>query len=45
MAGHSVAILMDTYYTCIHGRREQMVQRIIDALGEDREGGASGEVD
>jgi integrase len=45
MAGRSVAILMDTYYKCIHGRREQMVQRIIDALSEDREGGASGEVD
>lgn len=34
-----VAILMDTYYKCIHGQREQMVQRIIDALSEDREGG------
>ncbi|MFE4423148.1 hypothetical protein [Streptomyces sp. NPDC056817] len=45
MAGHSVAILMDTYYKCIHGQREQMVQRIIDALSDDREGGASGEVD
>ncbi len=31
MAGHSVAILMDAYYKCIHGQREQMVQRIIDA--------------
>ncbi|MEU6009419.1 hypothetical protein [Streptomyces sp. NPDC047453] len=45
MAGHSVAILMDTYYKCIHGQREQMVQRIIGALSDDREGGASGEVD
>ncbi|MFF4822662.1 hypothetical protein ACFY20_06375 [Streptomyces sp. NPDC001312] len=39
MAGHSVAILMDTYYKCIHGQREQMVQRIIDALSEDRKAG------
>ncbi|WP_177198652.1 hypothetical protein [Streptomyces colonosanans] len=38
-------LLMDTYYKCIHGQREQMVQRIIDALGEDPEGGTSDEVD
>jgi integrase len=35
VAGHSVAVLLDTYYKCIHGQREQMVQRIIDALGRD----------
>jgi integrase len=42
MAGHSVAILMDTYYKCIHGQRDQMVQRIIAALGEDPEAGVKG---
>ncbi|MFE2940750.1 tyrosine-type recombinase/integrase [Streptomyces sp. NPDC059255] len=35
MAGHSVAVLMDTYYKRNHGQRQAMAQRIMGALGED----------
>ncbi|WP_030173242.1 tyrosine-type recombinase/integrase [Spirillospora albida] len=34
-AGNTVPILLGTYVRCIHGQKDQMTQRIIDALGDD----------